>query len=305
MLDTFIFILFSFLSLYCFHIFFIFGLIILTHSLNVIMKTVSSPTSADSQPAQVLKKNHMNSSAAITVSHLEVQYRNVLALQDVNLVVRPGRITGIIGPNGAGKSTLIKAMLGLTPVTNGIVLYNGKLLMNQLDKVAYVPQRSQIDWSYPATVWDVVLMGRVRKAGWFRRFSSVSRQMAAAALERVGMSDYRDRSIGQLSGGQQQRVFIARALAEEAEIFCFDEPLAGIDKKTEAVIFDIFHELANAGKIVLVVNHDLGEAITHFSDLILLNTQLIASGSRAAVLSQENMNRAYRGQVVFFEGEAA
>ena len=269
------------------------------------MKTVSFPTSADSQPAQVLKKNPMNSSAAITVSHLEVQYRNVRALQDVNLVVRPGGITGIIGPNGAGKSTLIKAMLGLTPVINGIVLYNGEPLMNQLDKVAYVPQRSQIDWSYPATVWDVVLMGRVRKAGWFRRFSSVSRQMAAAALERVGMSDYRDRSIGQLSGGQQQRVFIARALAEEAEIFCFDEPLAGIDKKTEAVIFDIFRELANAGKIVLVVNHDLGEAITHFNDLILLNTQLIASGSRTAVLSQENMNRAYRGQVVFFEGEAA
>jgi len=148
-------------------------------------------------------------------------------------------------------------------------------------------------------------MGRVRKSGWFRRFSSVSRQMAAAALERVGMSDYRDRSIGQLSGGQQQRVFIARALAEEAEIFCFDEPLAGIDKKTEAVIFDIFHELANAGKIVLVVNHDLGKAITHFNDLILLNTQLIASGSRASVLKPENMNRAYRGQVVFFEGEAA
>ena len=112
----------------------------------------------------------MDSNTAITVSHLEVQYRNVVALEDVNLVMRSGGITGIIGPNGAGKSTLIKAMLGLTPVTNGIVLYQGKPLMNQLDKVAYVPQRSQIDWSYPATVWDVVLMGRVRKSGWFRRF---------------------------------------------------------------------------------------------------------------------------------------
>lgn len=247
----------------------------------------------------------MNSSAAITVSHLEVKYRNVKALEDVNFVAHPGKLTGIIGPNGAGKSTLIKAMLGLTPANSGIVLYKGKPLIEQLSQIAYVPQRSQIDWTYPATVSDVVLMGRVRKAGWFRRFSHVSRQVAAAALDRVGMSEYKDRSIGQLSGGQQQRVFIARALAEEAEIFCFDEPLAGIDKKTEAVIFDIFHELADAGKIVLVVNHDLGEAITHFDDLILLNTELVASGARAAVLQPENMNRAYRGQVVFFSGEAA
>lgn len=269
------------------------------------MKLLTFPSNADSEPVQVLNNSRMDDRAAITVSHLGVQYRNVQALQDVNFVVQPGRLTGIIGPNGAGKSTLMKAMLGLTPVTSGIVLYKGKPLMNQLDQVAYVPQRSQIDWSYPATVWDVVLMGRVRKAGWFRRFSTVSRQIAAAALERVGMSVTRDRSIGQLSGGQQQRVFLARALAEEAEIFCFDEPLAGIDKKTEAVIFNIFHELADAGKTVLVVNHDLGEAITHFDDLILLNTELIASGSRASVLKPENMNRAYRGQVVFFEGEAA
>ncbi len=244
-------------------------------------------------------------SESITVSHLSVQYRSVQALQDVNLIVYPGRLTGIIGPNGAGKSTLLKAMLGLTAVNSGIVRYKGNPLINQLQQVAYVPQRSQIDWSYPATVFDVVMMGRVRKAGWFRRFTSVSRQVATAALDRVGMSEYRDRSIGQLSGGQQQRVFIARALAEEAEIFCFDEPLAGIDKKTEAVIFDVFHELADAGKIVLVVNHDLGEAITHFDDLILLNTQLVASGNRAAVLQPENMSRAYRGQVMFFTGEAA
>lgn len=247
----------------------------------------------------------MNSSTAITVSHLGVSYRNVQALEDINFVAQQGLLTGIIGPNGAGKSTLIKAMLGLTPVNSGIVLYKGKPLIEQLNQVAYVPQRSQIDWTYPATVSDVVLMGRVRKAGWFRRFSHVSRQVAAAALDRVGMSEYKDRSIGQLSGGQQQRVFIARALAEEAEIFCFDEPLAGIDKKTEAVIFDIFHELADAGKIVLVVNHDLGEAITHFDDLILLNTQLVASGARASVLQPENMSRAYRGQVGFFSGEAA
>lgn len=269
------------------------------------MKTLSFPPSADNERMQVLRDICVDDRTAITVSHLGVNYRNVQALQDVSFAARPGRITGIIGPNGAGKSTLIKAMLGLTLVNSGIVAYKGKPLINQLEQVAYVPQRTQIDWSYPATVWDVVLMGRVRKAGWFRRFSTVSRQIAATALERVGMSDYRDRSIGQLSGGQQQRVFLARALAEEAEVFCFDEPLAGIDKKTEVVIFNIFHELAEAGKTVLVVNHDLGEAITHFDDLILLNKEVIASGDRASVLTEENMSRAYRGQVIFFAGEAA
>ncbi|HEY9650114.1 MAG TPA: metal ABC transporter ATP-binding protein [Coleofasciculaceae cyanobacterium] len=241
----------------------------------------------------------------VAIQQLSVQYRMVEALSDITCDIKPGRITGIIGPNGAGKSTLIKAMLGLVPATSGVVLYQGKALMEQLDKVAYVPQRSQIDWTYPATVWDVVLMGRVRKTGWFRRFSTVSRRVVAEALERVGMSEFRDRPIGQLSGGQQQRVFLARALAEEAEIFCFDEPFVGIDKKTEAVIFNIFHELANAGKTLLVVNHDLGQAITNFDDLILLNRELIASGSRQQVLSAENLQRAYGGQVVFFSEKAA
>jgi manganese/iron transport system ATP-binding protein len=249
--------------------------------------------------------NYMNQTEGVTVSQLSVQYRMVEALKDVNCDIKPGRITGIIGPNGAGKSTLLKAMLGLVPTTSGTAMYEGQPLMDQLEKVAYVPQRSQIDWTYPATVWDVVLMGRVRKTGWFRRFSTVSRRLTAEALERVGMSDFRDRPIGQLSGGQQQRVFLARALTEEAEIFCFDEPFAGIDKKTEGVIFNILHELADAGKTVLVVHHDLGQAITNFDDLILLNRELIACGSRQQVLSADNMQRAYEGQVVFFSEKAA
>lgn len=242
---------------------------------------------------------------AINISHLGVQYRMVEALRDVNCVVQPGKLTGIFGPNGAGKSTLIKAMLGLVPVTSGNVLYEGKPLMQQLERVAYVPQRSQIDWAYPATVWDVVMMGRVKKTGLFHRFSTTSRKVAAAALERVGMSDYRNRPIGQLSGGQQQRVFLARALAQQAEIFCFDEPLVGIDQKTQSVVFDVFEELADAGKIVLVVNHDLGESITHFDDLILLNRDLVAAGDRKSVLTQENLYRAYGGKVMFFGGAAA
>lgn len=247
----------------------------------------------------------MDNDRKIIVSHLEVYYRTVEALRDITVQIQAGRVTGAIGPNGAGKSTLIKAMLGLIPVRNGFVSYQGQPLVEQLDKVAYVPQRSQIDWTYPATVSDVVMMGRVQKTGWFRRFSGISYRKAREALERVQMEAYRHRPIGQLSGGQQQRVFLARSLAQEADIFFFDEPFVGVDGKTEAIIFRIFRELAEAGKIVLVVNHDLGESITNFDDLILLNKELIAAGKREAVLTAGNLDRAYSGKVLFFNDRAA
>ncbi|MDJ0797128.1 MAG: metal ABC transporter ATP-binding protein [Calothrix sp. MO_167.B12] len=239
----------------------------------------------------------------IQISHLGVYYRTQEALSDINCIIKPGKLTGIFGPNGAGKSTMLKAMLGLVP-SNGVALYQGEQLMKQLDKVAYVPQRSQIDWTYPATVWDVVMMGRVKKTGWLRNFSAVSRRIVKNALSRVGMMDYRHRPIGQLSGGQQQRVFLARALAQEAEIFCFDEPFVGIDQKTQGIVFQVFQELAAAGKIVVVVNHDLGESITHFDDLILLNRELVAAGSRNHVLTEENLYHAYGGRVIFFSDAA-
>ncbi len=242
---------------------------------------------------------------SIQISGLDVYYRRVMALRKVNCQVNPGRVTGMIGPNGAGKSTLIKAMLGLVNPTRGTVCYQEKPLRDQLEAVAYLPQRSKIDWTYPATVWDVVMMGRIRKTGWFNRFSAVSRRVAAEALERVEMREFRDRAIGELSGGQQQRVFIAKALAEEADIFCFDEPFAGIDQKTETIIFDLLHELAEAGKIVLVVHHDLGESILNFDDLILLNRELVAHGAREAVLNRENLQRAYGGQVAFLSEQQA
>ncbi|OUL19346.1 manganese ABC transporter ATP-binding protein [Nostoc sp. 106C] len=255
-------------------------------------------------PEQVIQTHQMKSTAGISITHLGVYYRTQEALRDVNCFIEPGKLTGIFGPNGAGKSTLMKAMLGLVAPSSGNVLYQGKPLMQQLEKVAYVPQRSQIDWTYPATVWDVVMMGRVKKTGWLRSFSAVSRQVANSALERVGMNQFRDRPIGELSGGQQQRVFLARALTQQAEIFCFDEPLVGIDQKTQTVIFEVFQELAAAGKIVLVVNHDLGESISHFDDLILLNRELVATGSRQQVLTEENLNRAYGGKVIYFSDAA-
>lgn len=253
---------------------------------------------------ETIKPIDMNSSTAINVTHVGVHYRTQEALRDVNCIIKPGKLTGIFGPNGAGKSTLMKAILGLAPISSGKVLYKNQPLMQQLEKVAYVPQRSQIDWNYPATVWDVVMMGRVKKTGWLRSFSTVSRQIAKQALAKVGIEELKNRPIGELSGGQQQRVFLARALTQEAEIFCFDEPFVGIDQKTQAIIFEVFQELAKNNKIVLVVNHDLGESITHFDDLILLNCELIATGSRQQVLTEENLNNAYSGKVMYFSDAA-
>ncbi|WP_416670448.1 metal ABC transporter ATP-binding protein [Egbenema bharatensis] len=264
-----------------------------------------SPTSAALSSGSRSINPSIARSRSLIINHLTVNYRSMQALSDVSFVVHPGSLVGIFGPNGAGKSTLVKAMLGLTPRVAGEVFYKGQLLAEQLECTAYVPQRSQIDWSFPASVWDVVLMGRVRKSGYFHRFSATSRRIAASALERVGMADYRDRRIGELSGGQQQRVFLARSLAQEAEVFIFDEPFVGVDQKTEDILFRIFRELANAGKIVLLVNHDLGETITHFDQLILLNRELIASGDRTHVLTPDNMTRAYGGHVRFFGNQAA
>ncbi len=270
------------------------------------MRTVNFLFQPESSLAPVysMKDTLTATNASINIAHVGVHYRTQAALTDINCIVKPGKITGIFGPNGAGKSTLMKAMLGLVPLSSGSVLYQEKPLMQQLEKVAYIPQRSQIDWTYPATVWDVVMMGRVKKTGWLRSFSTVSRQETKNALKRVGMFEHRDRPIGELSGGQQQRVFLAKALTQQAEIFCFDEPLVGIDQKTQFIIFEVFHELANAGKIVLVVNHDLGESITHFDELILLNCELIATGGRQQVLTKENLYRAYNGQVMYFSDAA-
>ncbi|MEB3312944.1 MAG: metal ABC transporter ATP-binding protein [Cyanobacteriota bacterium] len=237
---------------------------------------------------------------SLAVEHLTVNYRDVQALRNVSFTIRPGQLVGILGPNGAGKSTLIKAMLGLLPLVMGRVTYGEEDLAHQRDRVAYVPQRSQIDWSFPATVWDVVMMGRVKQTGWLRPFSPTSRQAVKQALERVGLADLSQRPLANLSGGQQQRVFLARALAQGADLFCFDEPFVGVDQKTETLLFEVFQELAQAGKILLVVNHDLGESITNFDQLILLNQELIAAGPRQWVLTPEHVRRAYGGHVSFF-----
>jgi manganese/iron transport system ATP-binding protein len=229
----------------------------------------------------------------LEVQDLAVNYRGVRALGNVSFYLQPGQLVGVIGPNGAGKSTMIKAMLGLVPTASGVVKFCGQVLKQQLRCCAYVPQRSQIDWDYPTTVWSVVMMARSRHTGWFRSPTHQSKEIVATALQRVGMWELRHRQIGELSGGQQQRVFLARALAQQASLFLFDEPLAGIDKKTEAIIFQIFAELKAEGKTLLVSSHEWGKELSHYDRLLLLNQYLIANGSPQEVMTLDNIQQAY------------
>ena len=229
----------------------------------------------------------------LEVWDLTVCYREHWALNNVSFSLKPGQVTSLLGPNGAGKSTLIKAMLGLTPAIRGVVKFENQPLKKQLRKVAYVPQRSQIDWDYPITVERVVMMGRTRQTGWFRNPSRQSRQLVSAALEQVEMSKYCNHRIGELSGGQQQRVFLARALAQQAELLFLDEPFTGVDKKTERIIFDIFTELKSQHKTLLVISHDLGKTLDNYDQFLLLNQKLIASGNKQQVLTVENITQAY------------
>lgn len=229
----------------------------------------------------------------LEVENLGVNYRGVCALDNISFAVVPGQIVGILGPNGAGKTTLLKAMLGLVPITRGKVQLNHCPLKQQLQQVAYVPQRSQIDWDFPITVYHVVMMARTVRAGWFRSPSRQSKELVRVALERVGMWEHRHRQIGELSGGQQQRVFLARAIAQQAELFLFDEPFNAIDKSAQDIIFDVFRELKSQAKILLVISHDLGETLNYYDRLLLLKGQLIAMGSRTEVLTAANVQQAY------------
>ncbi|MEO1432894.1 MAG: metal ABC transporter ATP-binding protein [Cyanobacteria bacterium J06633_8] len=239
----------------------------------------------------------------LEVEHLDVDYRGVVAVEDVSFRVSPGQMVGVIGPNGAGKSTLVKAILGLIPVSSGVIKFCNCPIKKQLRSIAYVPQRSQVDWDYPVTVQNVVMMARTASTGWFRNPSRKSKEIVKSALHRVGMWEFRSRQIGELSGGQQQRVFLARALAQQADLFFFDEPFVGIDKTTEDIMFDIFHELKRDGKILLLITHDLGETLAQCDSLLLLNKHIIANGSMKEVVTTENLQRAYGNNILFLNRE--
>ena len=238
---------------------------------------------------------------ALHVEDLTVSYRDRPVLWDIDLDIPPGVMAAIVGPNGAGKSTLIKAVLGLVRPVAGHVRLFGARYGEVRRRVAYVPQRSTVDWDFPTTVLDVVTMGLYGRLGWLHRPGRAEREAAMAALGQVAMQDYRDRQISQLSGGQQQRVFIARALVQKADIYFLDEPMAGVDAVTERAIVEVLHGLRSEGRTVIVVHHDLQTVQRYFDWLVMLNLRIIAQGPVAETYTAGNLRRTYGGQVALID----
>jgi manganese/zinc/iron transport system ATP- binding protein len=229
----------------------------------------------------------------IEVRDLTVAYHESPVLWDLDIDFAAGKATAIVGPNGAGKSTLLKAILNLVPVAAGATRVFGSRLDQVRQRVAYVPQRGSVDWDFPTNALDVVTMGRYGRIGWFRRPSKSDLDIARDCLAKVGMSDFAERQISQLSGGQQQRVFLARALAQEADLYLMDEPFVGVDAVTEKAIVQLLHEVRDAGKTVIAVHHDLESVADYFDNVVLLNVNLIALGPVKEVFTESNLRKTY------------
>jgi manganese/zinc/iron transport system ATP- binding protein len=244
------------------------------------------------------------STPALEFHDLTVAYHTKPVLWDVDLSLDEGRLVAIVGPNGAGKSTLLKAALGLVPLSSGYVRVFGRPYGEVRDRVAYVPQRESVDWDFPADVFDVVLMGRYGRRGWFRRPSAADRRAAHEALERVGMAQYADRQISRLSGGQQQRTFLARALAQDADLYLMDEPFAGVDAVTERAIIALLRALRDRGRTVICVHHDLQTVPEYFDHVALLNMRLIAAGAIDEAFTTEKLQATYGGRLAILERAA-
>ncbi len=237
----------------------------------------------------------------ILIRDLTVAYREQPVLWDIDLAVPAGSLAAIIGPNGAGKSTLIKAALGLVPAAAGTIKFFGGTYRQNRHLVGYVPQRTSVDWDFPTDALDVVLMGTYGSLGWVKRPGRAQREWALECLRKVGLADYAKRQISQLSGGQQQRVFLARALAQNAQLYFMDEPFAGVDAVTEKAIIALLHDLRDQGKTVICVHHDLDSAPDYFDWAALLNVRLIAAGPFAEVFTQDNLIQAYGGRMYAFK----
>ena len=235
--------------------------------------------------------------ANINVKGLSVNYGTKRVLTNIHLTIESGNVYGVIGPNGAGKSTLFKCILGLIDYNAGQIDFMGDDIDGVRKKIAYVPQKEGVDWSFPATVKDIVLMGRYPFKKIFQRMNKEDHAIADEAMELVGISKLSNRQIGRLSGGQQQRVFIARALCQQADIFFLDEPFVGVDILTEEKIISILKDLASKGKTILVVHHDLSTVETYFDKVILLNQRLIAYGDTSTEFNQENIAKTYGPQL--------
>lgn len=233
----------------------------------------------------------------LAVRGLSVTYGDKPAVRDVDATFPQAALSAIIGPNGAGKSTFLKACLGIVPSLSGEVAVFGQDFAQARARVAYVPQRASVDWDFPANVLDVVQMGQYRRAGLWGRLSGAARAQAIACLDRVGMADFAARQIGQLSGGQQQRVFLARALAQEADLYLLDEPFAGVDAATERAIVEVLRDLRATGKSVIAVHHDLATVPDYFDHVFLINLTRMAEGSVATTFTQKNLHATYGGRL--------
>ncbi|MEL7117805.1 MAG: metal ABC transporter ATP-binding protein [Bacteroidota bacterium] len=239
----------------------------------------------------------MNQSCIVAINNISVSYDDHLVLSNVDLQIESGQIYGIVGPNGAGKSTLFKAILGLLEIDNGSISVFGENIKQVRKRLVYIPQRSDIDWGFPATVLDVVVMGRYPHKKLLQRINKKDKEIALDALDKVGMLSFQNRQIGQLSGGQQQRVFIARALCQDADLLLLDEPFVGVDAVTEENIMEILSDLAKEGKSTLMIHHDLASVLKYFTKTILINKKIIASGPTREVFTQENVAITYGATV--------
>lgn len=239
----------------------------------------------------------MSDGTVLEYHDFSVGYEAKPVLYGVDLAVGAGQLIGIIGPNGAGKSTLLKATLGLLPVQGGWVKAWGQSVASQVRRLAYLPQRSEVDWDFPVSVMDVALMGTFNRLGVLGRPGKRERELAFACLEQVGMAEFAQRPIGNLSGGQQQRVFLARALAQQADLFLMDEPFTGVDAATEELIVELLRGLRDRGKTVLVVHHDLQTAAEYFDKLLLLNMRVVGFGAVADVFNDQFLRETYGGRL--------
>ncbi|MDO3411008.1 metal ABC transporter ATP-binding protein [Saccharibacillus sp. CPCC 101409] len=235
--------------------------------------------------------------APLAVSNITVAYQRKAVVEDVSFALPEGKLVALIGPNGAGKSTLLKAILGLIPSISGQVAIYGDTYKKMRSRVGYVPQRESVDWDFPTDALDVVMMGRYGHLGWIKRPGRREKELAMATLEKVGMADFARRQISQLSGGQQQRVFLARALAQEADLYFMDEPFAGVDAATEKAIIALLGELRREGKTVLVVHHDLSTVEEYFDHVLLLNKRLVAAGPVAETFTPDKLHETYGGKL--------
>jgi ABC-type Mn2+/Zn2+ transport system ATPase subunit len=241
---------------------------------------------------------------ALAIRDLVVRYDQRPVLTGVSFELPRGELVGVIGPNGAGKTTLLKAILGLVPRAGGSVAVCGEPVHGRGGRIAYVPQRDAINWRFPASVLDVVTMGRYGRLGWFRRPGPADRAIAMECLHQVGMDQLARRPVADLSGGQQQRVFLARALAQEPDVLLLDEPISGVDVPTQEAILDILAALAHAGKTLLLTTHDLRCNMEHFSGLLALNRRVIALGPVESVLTPPVLAQTYGTSLVLHDGTA-